>query len=69
LQRIRLADILSSARRADDDGRSERLHSDDVVDRLLRELEQDLDSHLGEESLAGLLQKFEDETKHEDSLV
>jgi membrane protein len=69
LQRIRLADILSSARRAEDDGRSERLHSDAVVDRLLLELEQDLDLRLGEESLAGLLQKFEDETKHEDSLV
>jgi membrane protein len=69
LQRIRLADILSSARRAEDDGRSERLHSDAVVDGLLRELEQDLDLRLGEESLAGLLQKFEDETKHEDSLV
>ncbi len=69
LQRIRLADILSSARRAEDDGRSERLHRDAVVDGLLRELEQDLDLRLGEESLAGLLQKFEDETKHEDSLV
>jgi membrane protein len=69
LQRIRLADILSSARRAEDDGRSERLHSDAVVDGLLRELEQDLDLRLGEESLAGLLQKFEDETKYEDSLV
>jgi membrane protein len=69
LQRIRLADILSSARRAEDDGRSEHLHSDEVVDGLLRGLEQDLDLRLGEESLAGLLQKFEDQTKHEDSLV
>ncbi len=69
LQRIKLADILRSARQAEDDGRSDRLHCDAVVGRLLGELEQDLASHLGEESLADLLQKFEDETKHEDSLV
>ena len=69
LQRIKLAEILRSARQAEDDGRSERLHSDAVVGRLLRQLERDLESHLGEDSLAELLQKFEDDAKHEDSLV
>jgi hypothetical protein len=69
LQHIRLADILRSARQAEDDGQTERLHSDNVVDRLMRELDQDLESHLGKESLAVVLQKFKDGAKHEDSLV
>ena len=69
LQRIKLAEILRSARQAEDDGRSELLHSDAVVDQLLRELDQELESHLAEQSLAELLQKIEDDTKHEDSLV
>jgi DNA-binding IscR family transcriptional regulator len=69
LQRIKLAEILRSARQAEDDGRSERLQCDAVVEQLLRELDEELESHLAEESLAELLQKFEDDTKHEDSLV
>jgi len=69
LQRIKLAEILRCARQAEDDGRSQRLHSDAVVDRLLRELDEELESHLAEQSLAELLQKFEDDAKHEDSLV
>jgi membrane protein len=69
LQRIRLADILRSARLAEDDGQTGRFRSDAVVDRLLRELEQDLELRLGEETLADFLQKFEDYAKHEDSLV
>jgi membrane protein len=69
LQRIKLADILRSARQAEDDGRSERLQCDAVVNRLLRELDAELESHLAEQSLAELLQKFEEDTKHEDSLV
>jgi membrane protein len=69
LQRIRLADILRSARLAEDDGQTERFRSDAVVDSLLRELEQDLELRLGEATLADFLQKFEDDAKHEDSLV
>jgi len=40
-----------------------------VVERLLRGLDEELESYLAEESLAELLQKFEDDAKHEDSLV
>jgi DNA-binding IscR family transcriptional regulator len=69
LQRIRLVDILRSARLAEDDGQCGRFRSDAVVDGLLRELEQDLELRLGEATLADLLQKFEDNAKHEDSLV
>ena len=69
LQRIRLVDILRSARRAEDDGQTERFRSDAVVDSFLRELEQDLELRLGEETLADFLQKFEDDAKYEDSLV
>jgi len=69
LQRIRLVDILRSARQAEDDGQTGRFRSDAVVDSLLRELEQDLELRLGEETLADFLQKFEDDAKHEDSLV
>jgi membrane protein len=69
LQRIRLVDILRSARLAEDDGQTGRFRSDAVVGSLLRELEQDLELHLGEATLADLLQKFEDDAKHEDSLV
>jgi membrane protein len=69
LQRIRLADILRSARLAEDDGQTERFRSDAVVDSLLRELEQDLELRLGEATLADFLQKFEDDAKHENSLV
>ena len=69
LQQIRLADILRSARRAEDDGQTERLHSDTVVDRLMQELDQDLELNSGKMSLAELIQKFEDDSKHENSLV
>ncbi len=69
LQRIRLADILRSARQAEDDGQTERFRSDAAVDSLLRELERDLELRLGEETLADFLRKFEDDAKHEDSLV
>jgi membrane protein len=69
LQRIRLVDILRSARLAEDDGQCGRFRSDAVVDGLLRELEQDLELRLGEATLADLLQKFEDNAKHEDSLL
>lgn len=69
LQHIKLADILRSARRAEDDGQTERLHSDTVVNSLMLELDQDLESNSGKMSLAELLQKFEDDARHENSLV
>ncbi len=69
LQRIKLVDILRSARLAEDDGQSGHFRSDAVVDDLLREIEQDLELHLGETTLADLLEKFDDETRHENSLV
>ena len=69
LQHIKLADILRSARVAEDDGRSDGLYSDTLVAEILRELDQGLESHLGEVSLVDFLKKFEDDSGHEDSLV
>ena len=60
LEHITLADILRSARRAEDEGQSEHLHSDSVVEGLMREFDHELDSNPGKMSLAELLQKFED---------
>lgn len=61
LQRIRLVDILNSARNAEDDGQSDNLRSDAEVSRLLASLQQQLEESLGDESLAQLLQKIEEE--------
>jgi DNA-binding IscR family transcriptional regulator len=69
LQRIKLADILRSARRAEDNGQSETCRSDSEVSGFLQTLEQDLDTHLGQESLLDFLQRFEDKSRHESSLV
>ena len=69
LQRIKLVDILRSAGAAEDDGRSDGLHRDALVAEFLRELEQGLESHIGEESLVDFLKKFEDDARHEDSIV
>jgi len=69
LQRIKLVDILRSARSAEDDGRSDGLDSDTFVAEFLRELDREIDSHIGEESLVDFLKKFEDDSGHEDSLV
>jgi membrane protein len=60
LQRIRLIDILSCARSAEDDGQSDSLRSDAEVTRLLQSLQQHLEVQLGEETLADFLQKGED---------
>ena len=60
LQRIRLIDILSSARLAEDDGQSDSLRSDVEVLRLLQSLQQQLEVQLGEETLADFIQKEED---------
>lgn len=69
LQRIKLVDILRSARVAEDDGRSDDFHSDTLVAEFLRKLEQGLESHIGEESLVDFLKKFEDDARREDSIV
>jgi hypothetical protein len=44
LQRIKLADILRSARAAEDDGQTDSCHSDTGVSKFLRELEQEENS-------------------------
>jgi membrane protein len=69
LQRIRLIDILRSARNAEDEGQSDNLRSDAGVSRLLQSLEQQLAAQLGDETLAGFLQTLEENQAHEDSLV
>ena len=69
LQRIRLVDILRSARNAEDDGQSENLRSDAGVSRFLQSLEQQLEAQLGDDTIAGFLQTIEEDQLHEDSLV
>ena len=69
LQRIRLLDILHSARNAEDEGQSDVLRSDAAVSRLLQELDQQLIAQLQEQTLAEFLQKIEENKTHEDSLV
>ena len=69
IERIRLVDILRSARAAEDEGHSNSFRSDAVVVDLLERLEQNLESGLGDENLAELLQNFEDKAGHEASLV
>jgi membrane protein len=69
LQRIRLVDIFHSARNAEDEGQSDSLRSDAGVLRLLQSLEQQLETQLGDETLAGFLQTIEEDQAHEDSLV
>ncbi len=69
LERIRILDILRSARRAEDDGHSEVFHSDPVVAQLLGDLEADLESRLGERNLADLLNNPEATETNEDRLV
>ena len=69
LRRIKLADILRSARHAEDDGQSESCCSDAKVSEFLRALEEELESKLNQESLFEFIQEFEDESRNEDSLV
>ncbi len=69
LTKIRLLDILRSAREAEDEGHSDSFHSDAPVSAVLAQLEQNVESHLADKTLADLLQSFEDESTHEDSLV
>ena len=69
LQRIRLVDILRCARQAEDEAHTDSFRSDASVSTLLLSLEQNLESHLADKTLADLLLNFEDEAAHEDSLV
>ena len=69
LQRIRLLDILRSARDAEDEGQSDALRSDAEVSALLQDLEKQLDLQLQDRTLAEFLHKTEESKTHEDSLV
>jgi membrane protein len=69
LQRIRLLDILCSARAAEDDGQSDSLRSDADVSRLLYDLEQQLVVQLEDKTLADFLHNIEEDKANEDSLV
>lgn len=69
LRRIKLADILRSARHAEDDGQSDSCCSDTRVSEFLIALEEEFDSKLGQESLLEFIQEFEDESQNENSLV
>ncbi|MBT8435711.1 MAG: YihY family inner membrane protein [Gammaproteobacteria bacterium] len=69
LQRIKLADILRSARAAEDDDQANSCRSDAAVSEFLQDLEQALEAQLGEESLDQFLKRFEDSAQHENSLV
>ncbi|MCP4469893.1 MAG: YihY family inner membrane protein [Gammaproteobacteria bacterium] len=69
LQRIRLLDILRSARDAEDEGQSDNLRSDAVVSQLLHDIEQKLDAQLEDKTLADFVQETDEEKTHEDSLV
>ena len=68
LQRIRLVDILRSAHEAEGKGNSDYC-IDDQVSALLKGLEQTVAAHLGDQTLADFLLKYEDLTRREDSLV
>ena len=69
IHRIRLVDILRSARQAEDDGHSDGFRSDAPVSNLLKSLEGNFESQLGDASLVDLLQELEDHAPDEDSLV
>lgn len=60
LQRIKLLDILRIARAAEDDEQIERFRCDPQVSELMQSIERQLEASMGSESLADLLQKFED---------
>lgn len=69
LQRIKLVDILRSAHAAEDGGQSDGCRSDAEVSKFLKSLEQALETHMNEESLDGFLKRFEDGSRHENSIV
>ena len=69
LERIRLSDILHSARRADAQDRDDEPRCDGPVGELLRQLEQDLTERLGESTLADLIRQSDGESIDENSFV
>jgi membrane protein len=69
IQRIRMVDIFKCARDAEDDGQTAQFHSDIQVLELLENLQQVVESHLGETTLAEFLQNFETESSYENNLV
>ncbi len=69
LDRIKLLDILRSAREADDDGQADSFCSDAPVSLLLARLEQSLHKELGDTSLADFVEQTQIEQENEDSLV
>ena len=69
LQRIKLADILRSARHAEDGGQSDSCRSDAKVSGFLKALEEEFASKIGQESLFEFIQEPEEDSRHEDSLI
>ncbi|MDH3386836.1 MAG: YihY family inner membrane protein [Gammaproteobacteria bacterium] len=69
LQRVRLVDILRSAHQAEDDSYGASFCNDDQVSMLLKGLEQAVASQLGSQTLGDFIKKYEDQARHEDSLV
>ena len=59
LKRIRLIDIFRSAREAEDEGQTDSFRSDAPVSGLLRDLDQQFESQLAEQSLADFIARFE----------
>jgi membrane protein len=55
LSQITLLDILHSARDADAESQTLQLHSDESVSKLLKQIESDLDTRLGQQMLSDLI--------------
>ena len=60
IDRIRIADILASARNAEDRGKSESWARDDAVGELLEGLRRGVESRLGERTLAEFIRQDEE---------
>ncbi len=67
LKRIRLTDVLRCARGAEDGGRSDIFRVDNPVEQILGDIEDGLETRLGDLSLAEFIQRFEHEQKSENS--
>ena len=69
IKKIRMVEILKCARDAEDEGQSEQFHSDPQVLELLENLQQTIESHLADKTLADFLENFETEPPNENNLV
>jgi hypothetical protein len=69
INRIKLAQILRSARYAEDDSQSDGFRSDEPVSKLLESFEEEFESRLGKTNLAEFLHSYECGNSNEDSLV